>query len=318
MATRVAILDDYQKVAERAADWTALPIGVEVTFFHDHLDDADRLAARLAPFAIIGAMRERTPFPAALLERLPNLRLLVTTGLRNASIDVAAAQRLGITVCGTRSSGHATAELAVALILALARGLLAETASMRAGGWQVGLGRDLAGAVLGVVGLGRLGSRVVRLGQAFGMTTIAWSQNLTEAAAAEVGVRRVDKAELFRSADFVSVHLQVSPRTRGLIGAADLDLMQPDAYLINTSRGPIVDEDALVDALEAGRIGGAALDVYDLEPLPKDHRLRRIPNLLLTPHIGYVTRETYALFYRDMVEGIAAFLAGQPQRVISE
>ena len=210
MVTRVAILDDYQKVAERSADWSVLPKGVEVTFFHDHLDDPDRLVARLAPFEVIGIMRERTPFPGALLERLPNLRCLITTGPRNASIDVAAAQRLGITVCGTRSSGHATAELAMALILALARGLLAETASMRAGGWQVGLGRDLAGATLGVVGLGRLGSRLARIGQAFGMTTIAWSQNLTEAAAAEHGVRRVHKADLFRHADFVSVHLQLS------------------------------------------------------------------------------------------------------------
>jgi phosphoglycerate dehydrogenase-like enzyme len=317
MTTQVAILDDYQKVAQSSADWTALPEDVEVTFFHDHLADPDRLVARLAPFAIVGIMRERTPFPASLLERLPNLRLLITTGPRNASVDVEAAQRLGITVCGTRSSGHATAELAMALILALARDLLAESASMQAGGWQVGLGRDLHGAVLGVVGLGRLGSRLARFGQAFGMTTIAWSQNLTEAAAAEIGVRRVDKAELFRSADFISVHLQLSPRTRGLIGAADLDLMKPDACLINTSRGPIVDEDALVDVLQAGRIAGAALDVYDQEPLPADHRLRRIPNILLTPHIGYVTRESYAVFYRDMVEGIAAFLAGRPQRVIS-
>ena len=314
--TRVAILDDYQKVAKRSADWTALSADVEVTFFHDHLDEPDRLVARLAPFAIVGIMRERTPFPGALLERLPNLRLLITTGPRNASVDVAAAQRLGITVCGTRSSGHATAELAMALILALARGLPAETASMQAGGWQVGLGRDLAGTTLGVIGLGRLGSRIAKLGQAFGMTTIGWSQNLTEAAAAEVGVRRVDKAELFRSADFVSVHVQLSQRTRGLIGGADLDLMKPDAYLINTSRGPIVDEDALLDALQAGRIAGAALDVYDREPLPPDDRLRRIPNLLLTPHIGYVTREAYTVFYRDMVEGIAAFLAGRPQRVI--
>jgi phosphoglycerate dehydrogenase-like enzyme len=316
MATRVAILDDYQKVAERSADWTALPADVEATFFHDHLDDADRLAARLAPFAIIGIMRERTPFPASLLERLPNLRLLITTGPRNASVDVAAAQRLGITVCGTRSSGHATAELAMALILALARGLPAEIASIQAGGWQVGLGRDLAGATLGLVGLGRLGSRVARLGQAFGMITIAWSQNLTDAAAAEHGVRRVDKAELFRSADFVSIHVQLSARTRGLIGAGELALMKSDAYLLNTSRGPIVDEDALVDALQEGRIAGAALDVYDREPLPPDHRLRRTANLLLTPHIGYVTRETYAVFYRDMVEAITAFLAGQPQRVI--
>jgi phosphoglycerate dehydrogenase-like enzyme len=317
MATRVAILDDYQKVAEGSADWTILPADVEVTFFHDHLDDADRLAARLAPFAIVGAMRERTPFPEALLQRLPNLRLLITTGPRNASIDVAAAQRLGITVCGTRSSGHATAELAMALILALARGLPAETASMQAGGWQVGLGRDLHGATLGIVGLGRLGSRLARFGQAFGMTTIAWSQNLTEAAAAEHGARRVEKAELFRSADFVSIHLQLSPRTRGLIGAEELALMKPDACIVNTSRGPIMDKDALVDALQEGRIAGAALDVYDREPLAPDHRLRRIPNLLLTPHIGYVTRESYAVFYSDMVEGIAAFLAGHPQRVIS-
>jgi phosphoglycerate dehydrogenase-like enzyme len=314
--TRVAILDDYQKVAERAADWTALP-DVEVTFFHDHLDDPDQLVARLEPFEIIGIMRERTPFSAALLERLPGLRLLITTGPRNAAIDVAAAQRLGVTVCGTRSSGHATAELAIALILALARGLLAETASVRAGGWQVGLGRDLAGATLGVIGLGRLGGRVARLGQAFGMTAIAWSQNLTEAAAAAIGVRPVDKAELFRTADFISVHLQLSPRTRGLIGAADLDLMKPDAYLINTSRGPIVDQDALVHALQTGRIAGAALDVYDREPLPPDDRLRRIPNLLLTPHIGFVTREAYEVFYGDMVAGIAAFLAGRPQGVIT-
>ena len=317
MVTRVAILDDYQKVAERSADWSVLPKDVEVTFFHDHLDEPDRLVARLAPFAIVGIMRERTPFPGALLERLPSLRLLITTGPRNAGVDVAAAQRLGITVCGTRSSGHATAELAIALILALARSLPAETASMLAGGWQVGLGRDLAGATLGVVGLGRLGSRLARIGQAFEMATIAWSQNLTEAAAAEHGVRRVDKADLFRTTDFVSIHVQLSPRTRGLIGAAELALMQPDACLVNTSRGPIVDEDALVDALEAGRIAGAALDVFDREPLPPDDRLRRIRNLLLTPHIGYVTRETYAVFYADTVEGIAAFLAGRPQRVIS-
>jgi phosphoglycerate dehydrogenase-like enzyme len=315
--TRVAILDDFQKVAASSADWTALPADVELTFFHDHLADPDRLVARLEPFEIIGIMRERTPFPGTLLARLARLRLLITTGPRNAAIDVAAAHRLGVTVCGTRSSGHATAELAMALMLALARGLPAETASMRAGGWQVGLGRDLDGATLGVVGLGRLGSRVARLGQAFGMTAIAWSQNLTEAAAAEIGVRRVDKAELFRAADFISVHLQLSPRTRGLIGADELALMKPDACLINTSRGPIVDEAALVDALQAGRIAGAALDVYDREPLPPDDRLRRIPNLLLTPHIGFVTRAAYKVFYGDMVAGIAAFLAGRPQGVIA-
>lgn len=312
---RVAILDDYQKVAERSADWTVLP-DVEVTFFHDHLADPDALVARLEPFEIIGIMRERTPFPGTLLERLPHLRLLVTTGRRNASVDVAAARRLGVTVCGTGSSGHATAELAMALVLALARQLPSETASVREGGWQRGLGRDLAGATLGVIGLGRLGSRVARLGQAFGMTTIAWSQNLTEAAAAEIGVQRLGKAELFRTADFISVHLQLSARTRGLIGAGDLALMKPDAYLINTSRGPIVDEDALVLALHESRIAGAALDVYDREPLPPDDRLRQIPNLLLTPHIGYVTRETYRVFYGEMIDAIAAFLAGRPQGVI--
>jgi phosphoglycerate dehydrogenase-like enzyme len=316
--TRVAILDDYQNVAESKADWSALPDGVEVTFFHDHLDDLDLLVARLEPFAIIGAMRERTPFPGALLERLRNLRLLITTGRRNASIDVAAARDLDITVCGTDAPGHATAELAMALMLALARQLPAETASMREGGWQVGLGRDLHGATLGLVGLGRLGRRVAGLGKAFEMNTIAWSQNLTEAAAAEVGVQRVAKEDLFARADFVSVHVQLSPRTVGLIGAAELALMRPDAYLINTSRGPIVDNDALVGALEAGRIAGAALDVYEHEPLPADDRLRRVPNLLLTPHIGYVTRETYEVFYPSMVAGIAAFLAGRPQHVIGD
>jgi phosphoglycerate dehydrogenase-like enzyme len=316
MTTRVAILDDYQKVAQRSADWSALPQGVEVTFCHDHLADPDRLALRLAPFAIVGVMRERTPFPGTLLERLPNLRLLITTGPRNAAIDVAAAQRLGITVCGTRSSGHATAELAMALILALARGLPAETAALRAGGWQVGLGRDLAGAVLGLVGLGRLGSRVAKLGQAFGMTTIAWSQNLSEAAAAEHGVRRVDRAELFRAADFVSVHLQLSARTRGLIGAAELALMRPDALLVNTSRGPIVVEPDLLEVLKAGKIH-AALDVYEREPLPADHPLRKLDNVTLSPHLGYVHEENYRIFYGDTVENVAAWMAGKPVRVIN-
>jgi phosphoglycerate dehydrogenase-like enzyme len=316
--TRIAILDDYQQVAESSADWTVLPDDALVTFFHDHLDDPDQLAARLEPFEIIGIMRERTPFPEALLARLPNLRLLITTGRRNASVDVAAARARGITVCGTGSSGFATAELAMALILALARQLPAETGSVRAGGWQTRLGRDLSGATLGLIGLGRLGSRVAKLGQAFGMTTIAWSQNLTDAAAAEVGVQRVAKEDLFGRGDFISVHLQLSPRTRGLIGAAELALMKPDAYLINTSRSPIVDEDQLVDALQSGRIAGAALDVYDPEPLPPDDRLRRIPNLLATPHIGYVTRETYRVFYGEMVEHIAAFLAGRPQGVITD
>jgi phosphoglycerate dehydrogenase-like enzyme len=261
-------------------------------------------------------MRERTPFPKALLERLPQLRLLVTTGRRNASIDVAAAKSLGITVCGTAGSGHPTAELAMALMLALARQLPGETASVRQGGWQAGLGRNLRGATLGVIGLGNLGSQVARLGQAFGMTAIAWSQNLTAEAAAAKGVERVAKEELLARADFISIHLQLSPRTVGLIGAQDLALMKPDAYLINTSRGPIVDVDALVVALRDNRIAGAALDVFEHEPLPEDDPLRRMPNLLLTPHIGYVTRETYRIFYREMVEVIAAFLAGEPRGVL--
>jgi phosphoglycerate dehydrogenase-like enzyme len=314
MVTRIAVLDDYQQVAQRLGDWSALP--AEVSFFHDHLDDQDALVERLAPFAIIGAMRERTPFPKALLERLPELRLLVTTGARNASIDVAAAKSLGITVCGTGGSGHPTAELAMALMLALARQLPGETASVRQGGWQVGLGRDLRGATLGLVGLGKLGRQVAALGQAFGMTAIAWSQNLTTEGAAEVGVERVAKEELFARADFISVHVQLSPRTVGLIGAADLALMKPDAYLVNTSRGPIVDVGALVAALQSRRIAGAALDVFEHEPLPADDPLRHLPNLLLTPHIGYVTRETYAIFYREMVEVIAAFLAGTPRGVL--
>jgi phosphoglycerate dehydrogenase-like enzyme len=316
VVTKIAILDDYQHAAEPSADWTKLPTDVEVTFFHDHLHDQDALAERLAPFAVIGAMRERTPFPKALLERLPQLRLLATTGRRNASIDVAAAKELGITVCGTAGSGHPTSELAMALMLALARQLPGETASVREGGWQAGLGRDLRGATLGLVGLGNLGSQVARLGQAFGMTAIAWSQNLTAEAAAAKGVERVAREDLFARADFITVHLQLSPRSVGLIGARDLALMKPEAYIINTSRGPIVDVDALVAALRDHRIAGAALDVFEHEPLPPDDPLRHIPNLLLTPHIGYVTRETYRTFYREMVEVIAAFLAGKPKGVL--
>ena len=285
--------------------------------FDRHLGALDAVADALAGFEIVCIMRERTPFPASLFERLPKLKLLVTTGRRNAAIDLEAAGRGGVTVCGTGSPGHAAGELAFALILALARGLLSEANSVQAGGWQVGIGRDLHGATLGILGLGHIGAQIAGFGKAFGMQLTAWSQNLTEARAAEVGVRRVARDELFAGADFVTIHTRLSPRTEGLVGARELALMRPDAYLINSSRGPIVDQEALILALEQGKIAGAALDVYDQEPLPADHPLRRTPRLLLTPHIGYVTRETYRVFYRETVELVQAWLAGRPRNVLT-
>ena len=314
---RIAVLDDYQSVAATFTDWSQVPEPLEVVEFSDHLADEDALAARLEPFDVVVAMRERTPFPRALLGRLPNLRLLVTTGGKNASIDKDAARELGITVCGTGAHPSGPVELTWALILATARHLPQEHANVRVGGWQQTVGTDLAGAILGVVGLGRLGEKVARIGQAFGMDVVAWSQNLTEERAAEVGVRRVTKDELLRTADVVTIHLQLSDRTRGLIGAPEFALMKPTAILINTSRGPIVDESALVEALAGGSIAGAGLDVFDTEPLPDDHPLRREPRAVLTPHLGYVTKATYEVFYRGAVEDVAAFLAGDPIRVIT-
>ncbi|MDF1597206.1 MAG: D-2-hydroxyacid dehydrogenase family protein [Acidimicrobiia bacterium] len=313
---RIAILDDYQDVAMKSADWSVLPPDSIMTSFRDRLGYGAELVGRLAPFAVIGAMRERTPFPRALLEQLPNLRLLVTTGMRNSAIDLEAAREFGVTVSGTNSPGHATVELTMALMLSLARGLPTETASMQRGGWPVGVGRDLKGATLGVIGVGRVGAEVARLGQAFGMDVIAWSENLTAERCEEVGAQLSDRDGLFRRSDFVTIHLKLSERTHGLIGESILSLMKHDAYLINTSRGPIVDEGALIHALERQSIGGAALDVYDQEPLPADHPLRRAPRLLLTPHIGYVTSQTYEIFYSEMVESIAAFLRGSPIRVL--
>jgi phosphoglycerate dehydrogenase-like enzyme len=271
---------------------------------------------RLAPFEVVVAMRERTPFTRARLERLDNLKLLVTTGMRNAAIDLQAAGERGVTVCGTGSLGPPTAELAWGLILALTRHIPAEDARMRAGGWQHTLGPELAGRTLGLVGLGRLGARMARIARAFEMETLAWSQNLTAERAAEAGAEAVAKDELFRRADVVSIHLVLSDRTRGLVGADGLALMKPTAYLVNTSRGPIVDEPALLDALHSGRIAGAGIDVYDTEPLPPSHPLRFAPNTVLTPHIGYVTTGTYEVFYREAVEDIAAWLAGAPVRVL--
>jgi phosphoglycerate dehydrogenase-like enzyme len=308
MSVQIAVIDDYQDVARSSADWSRLPEGVDVTFFHDRCETEHDLVDRLEPYEIIGVMRERTAFPREVLTQLPNLRLLASTGRRNAAIDAVAAEELGITVSPTSSPGHATAELTMALILNLARGLHRQARSVETGGWQVGLGRDLRGASLGLVGLGRLGSQVAHLAAGFGMKVGAWSQNLTVERCAEVGVSRLSRDDLFRDSDFVSVHLRASERTAGVVGASELSMMRPDAYLVNTSRASIVDVDALVSALETGSIAGAAVDVFDHEPLGSGHRLRNTPGLLATPHIGYVTRETYEIFYGEMVEAIVAYL----------
>jgi phosphoglycerate dehydrogenase-like enzyme len=311
---RIAVLDDYQQVAGSLADWSALD--AEVEFFYDHIADHAELASQLAGFDVIVAMRERTPLSRTVLEGLPDLRLLVTTGRANASIDTVAARERGVVVSGTGSLAHPTGELAVALILALARGLIDEVGSVRAGGWQRGLGRDLMGSTLGVLGLGRLGSQVARLGLAFGMEVLAWSQNLTGEQAAGVGALPVSKEELFGRSDFVTVHLKLSDRTRGLVGIDELGMMKSSAYLVNTSRGAIVDEDALLEAVQNGVIAGAALDVYDHEPLPIDHPFRSEPRILTTPHIGYVTRQSYEVFYRGAIEAIEAWRDGVPINLI--
>ncbi|MCF3964610.1 D-2-hydroxyacid dehydrogenase family protein [Streptomyces fuscigenes] len=312
---RIAILDDYQHVALGFGDWGSLD--AEIRVFHEPFADEDTLVRELAGFDVAVAMRERTPFPAAVLRRLTDLRLLVTTGARNRSIDVTAAGELGITVSCTGYASAPTAELTWALILAAVRNVPAENRSVRSGGWQTGVGGDLNGRTLGLLGLGRLGARVAAIGQAFGMETVAWSQNLTPERAAEHGVKAVTKDELFTRSDVVSVHLVLSERSRGLVGAHELALMKPTALLVNTSRGPIVDEYALLAALRERRIGGAALDVFDEEPLAERHPLRALDNALLTPHVGYVTRDTYEVFYRDAVEDIAAWAAGSPVRVLT-
>jgi phosphoglycerate dehydrogenase-like enzyme len=311
---RVAILDDYQNVALATADWSRLPDGSEVEAFNDHLFDEDALVKRLAGFDTIVAMRERTPFPRSLLERLPNLKLLITTGARNASFDVAAAKERGIVLSGTRGVGSSTAELTWGLILGLVRHIPREDRSVRSGGWQTTLGPNLAGKRLGVIGLGNLGSQVAKVGLAFGMDVVAWSTNLTAERAADVGATLVTKDELLSTSDVVTIHLVLGDRSRGLIGAAELALMKPSAYLINTSRGPIVVEDVLVAALKSRRIAGAGLDVFDVEPLAADHPLRSLENTVITPHIGYVTTEGYKVFYDDAIEDILAYLAGSPIR----
>jgi len=314
---RVALLDDYQGVALRMADWKSLPAGTDVVAFPDHLADESALAARLADFDIVMAMRERTPFTRSLLERLPKLRVLITAGMRNASIDMKAAAERGVLVCGTSGLPYPTAELAWGLILGLMRRIPAEDRATREGRWQVSLGLGLNGKTLGVLGLGTLGSRVARVGRAFEMTVLAWSQNLTAARAEEVGATLVAKDELLARSDIVSIHLVLSERTRGLLGARELGLMKRTAYLVNTSRGPIVDEAALVRALRDGTIAGAGLDVFEPEPLPADHPFRSLPNIVVTPHLGYVTEETYRVFYGHALEDVQAFLRGAPVRVLS-
>ena len=314
----IALLDDYQSAALSLADWSRLQKSHKVVAFKERLPDVNAAARALADFEIVGIMRERTPFPRSLFVRLPKLKLLVTTGKRNASIDLEAAKAHRVTVCNTGGAGRATADLAIGLMIALARHFREEFAAMRpGGGWQTTLGMDLEGKTLGILGLGNLGAKVGRIGAALGMNVIAWSQNLTHEQARERGAERVEKDELFRRADVMSIHLILSDRTRGLVGARELGLMKPTALLINTSRGPIIDEAALLAALREKRIAGFGADTFNVEPLPPDHPLRAEPRALLTPHLGYVTADTYRDFYVGMVQAIEAWLAGKPINVLA-
>ena len=312
---RIAILDDYQGVALEMADWSRIRAAHEVISFKEHIGDEGALVAKLGAVDILCIMRERTPVMRSLIEKLPSLKLIVTTGGAHASLDVKAAAERGITVCGTASSRFATAELTFGLILALARGIVAQHNSVRSGGWQLELGEDVQGKTLGIIGLGSLGSKVAGFGRAFGMAPIAWSQNLSDEQAKAGGATRVSKDELFASSDFISIHYKLSPRSRGIVGAADFARMKKTAYFVNTSRGPLIDEPALIKSLQEGRIAGAALDTFCDEPLPKDHPIRTCPRLVLTPHVGYASRENYVTYFTEMVEDIEGWLAGKPVRV---
>ncbi|NTX66876.1 D-2-hydroxyacid dehydrogenase family protein [Myxococcus sp. CA051A] len=313
---KVAVLDDYLEVARASTDWSRLPVGAEPRFFREPLAGEDAVAEALQEFDVIVAMRERTAFPASLITRLPRLRLLVTTGMRNAAIDVEACRRQCITVCGTGAVGAPAAELTWALILALLKRIPDEASSLRAGGWQTGLTETVSGKRLGVVGLGKLGTQVARVGLAFGMEVVAWSPGLTAERAEAAGARLVDKATLFASSDVVTLHLVLGERTQGVVGPTELGAMKRSAYLVNTSRAGLVDEQSLVSALREGRIAGAGLDVFSVEPLPREHPLRSLPNTVLTPHLGYVTRENYAVYYRDAVEDILAWSQGSLVRLL--
>ncbi|HMB72154.1 MAG TPA: D-2-hydroxyacid dehydrogenase family protein [Gammaproteobacteria bacterium] len=314
---KLAILDDYEGAALARAERSKLDGKVDVSVFRDHLDDEAAVAERLADFEIVFLMRERTPFPESLIARLPKLELLITSGKRNASIDLDAATRHGVVVTGTPILPYPAAEHAWAMILALAKRIPADDQRMRLGRWGEGLNLGLQEKTLGVIGLGKLGSQVARVGLAFGMNVVAWSHNLTAERCAEVGVGLVSKEALLSSADFVTIHLVLGERSRGLIGAPEFGLMKSSAYLINTSRGPIVDEVALVEALRSGRIAGAGLDVFETEPLPGDHPLRALSNTVLTPHQGYVTRENFAIFYETAIDNIVSWLEGEPANVLN-
>jgi phosphoglycerate dehydrogenase-like enzyme len=318
MAIRCAILDDYQNVALKLADWSKVKDHIEVKVFHDHLGGADKVIAALQGFQIIVAMRERTAFPKKVIDALPDLKLLITTGMRNASIDTEAAKARGVAVCGTGTFGNPTSGIAIGLMLELTRRIGYENARLHSGAtWQSTIGLDLEGMTLGVLGLGKLGARTAGIAKAFGMKVIAWSQNLTAERCREAGADYASKDELFRQSDFITIHVVLSARTRGLIGAAELALMKPTAFLINTSRGPIVDEAALIAALRQGKIAGAGLDVFDVEPLPLDHPFRKMDNVVITPHLGYVSEQNYRRYYADAIDDIRGFLDGKPVRVLS-
>ena len=314
---RCAILDDYQNVALTAADWSKVAGDLDIKVFNQHLGGPDAVVKALQGFAIVCAMRERTGFPRAVIDELKDLKLLITTGLRNASIDVAAAKARGVVVCGTPAVGNPTSGIAIGLMLELTRRIGYENARMKAGvPWQTTIGMDLDGLTLGVLGLGKLGTRTANIAKAFGMKVIAWSQNLTAEKCKEVGVEYVSKEELFRQADFITIHVVLSQRSRGLVGGKELALMKPSAYIINTSRGPIIDEAALLTALREKKIAGAGLDVFDVEPLPIDHALRKLDNVVLTPHLGYVATQNYRAYFGGVVDDIRAFLDGKPVRVM--
>jgi phosphoglycerate dehydrogenase-like enzyme len=316
MIMRIAILDDYQNIAMSAGDWSALEGDAEIVSFTDHLGDEDAVADRLKDFEIICAMRERTPFTKSLLAKLPNLKLLVSSGMRNLGIDSQAAKAQGVVVCGTPSVGRPTADLAWGLILGLARQIPQEDRNVRAGGWQRTVGMSLDGRTLGIAGLGNLGGCMATIAKAFSMNVIAWSQNLTQERCDELGVEKVSKEDLLKRSDFITLHLILSDRSRGLFGAEDLALMKPTAYMVNTARGPIIDEDALAAALENGTIAGAGIDVFSVEPLPADHPFRKLENIIVTPHLGYVSDQNYASYFGGYVEAIQAFLAGEPKNFL--
>jgi phosphoglycerate dehydrogenase-like enzyme len=314
---KIAILDDFQNTSMKFGEWASLRENAEITVFSDHIDNEDALVERLLPFDILCVMRERTWFPRSVLTRLTNLKMLASTGPWNAAIDIEAADELGITVCGTASSLTAASELTWALILAAVRDIPREVASFRNGGWQVSVGRDLNGKTMGLLGLGYSGSATARVAQAFGMRTIAWSQNMTTESAARYGAQYVSKDELLATSDILSIHVRLSDRTRNLIGARELSLMQPHALLVNTARGPIVSEKALIDALNRKQIAGAAMDVFDVEPLPSSHPFRTMDNVIATSHIGYVTEGSYEFYYGESVENIRAWIKGEPIRTLT-